>query len=200
MRNDAAGGRTGWANRLGQVVAGVAVLLALSSQAALAHGGGGVMQLASNQVAVGGTLVIAGTKFEKSTDMKLVLRGVLDNYPVGEVRTDSAGKFQLSLVLPPHVPSGAYTLVAIAPDGDVTARADVVLGAAAAATGTTGMAGMPGMGTHGVQEMPSMHATAEMMAIQHTTTPAEWGVIIVLIVAAFGGGAMLLRRGARRHA
>lgn len=178
-----------------------ALLLAMSTSA-FAHPTGGVISLASNQVAVGGTLGLTGEKLEKNSNIKLELRGTLDNYPVGEVKTDTAGKFQMSIVLPPHVPAGAYTLVAIAADGDVTARADLTVGTLTGAAGSgpvTGMQGMPGMG-HGTQEMPGMHATDEMMALKRTTSGGEWAFIAAFIIVTFASGAVLLRKAASmRH-
>jgi len=170
------------------------------SATALAHGDGGVFHLASSQIAVGGQLVLTGEKFEKNADMTLVLRGTLDNYPIGHVLTGKDGRFSAELVLPPHVPAGSYVLVAIAADEDVAARADLTVGMPTGGPGSgpaAAMPGMPGMGT-GTQEMPGEHATEEMMVLQHTTTPEQWAVIWALIIVAFGGGAVLLRRAAAR--
>lgn len=174
-------------------VAAAAALLFTANATAFAHGGG-VIRLASKQVAVGGTLVLTGEKLEKNSDLKLELRGTLDNYPVGEVRTDTAGRFKMSIVLPPHVPAGSYMLAAIAADGDVAARTDLVVGAASTAMGEMG--GMPGMAGHGTQEMPGTHATDEMMVLNRTTTPGEWMVIAAFILLTVGGGAMLLSKSA----
>lgn len=172
------------------VVRSLVVLLVLSlvvSSPALAHGGG-VLRLASPTAAVGGSISLTGDKMEKNANLQLELRGTLDNYPVGQVRTDSAGKFRMSIVLPPHVPAGAYSLVAIAPDGDVAARTDLTLTVAAASTGM--------MGEHGSGAMPAMHATDEMMALHVSTSPAEWLAIAAFLLATVGGGLVLLRRSA----
>lgn len=187
-------------NVFAAAVAATALLLT-TSNSAFAHGGG-VIRLASNQVAVGGTLALRGEKLEKNSHIRLELRGTLDNYPVGEVKTDTAGKFQMSIVLPPHVPAGAYTLVAIAADGDVTARADLTVGMPTGGAGSgpvpTAMPGMPGMS--GTQEMPGEHATEEMMALKRTTSNGEWAFIAAFILLTFAGGAVLLRKGASaRH-
>ena len=150
--------------------------------------GGGVIRVASKQVAVGGTIALTGEKFEKNAELRLELRGILDNYPAGKVRTDASGKFSATITIPPAVPIGAYTLVAIATDGDVTARTDLAVGPAADVAASK--EGMPHMAT----EMPGMQATAEMMKIERTTTPAEWAVIAAVILLSFGGGAFLLGR------
>lgn len=174
------------------------VLAFTISTPAFAHGGG-VIRLASNQVAVGGEIMLMGEKLEKNSDIKLELRGILDNYPVGEVRTDSAGKFSMRIVLPPHVPAGTYTLVAIAADGDVSARANLTVGTptgGAAGGPMAAMPGMAGMGEQGTQQMPGMHATDEMMALQRTTSPGGWAVIWAFIFLTLAGGVVLLRKAA----
>jgi hypothetical protein len=153
--------------------------------------GGGVIRVASKQVAVGGTIALAGEKLEKNADLRLELRGTLDNYPAGRVRTDAGGRLSASITIPPAVPIGAHTLVAIATDGDVTARTDLAVGPAADVAASK--EGMPHMAT----EMPAMQATAEMMKIERTTTPSEWAMIAAVIVLSFGGGAFLLLRSRR---
>ena len=153
--------------------------------------GAGVIRVASKQVAVGGTIAITGEKLEKNAELRLELRGVLDNYPAGRVTSDANGKFNASITIPPTVPVGAYTLVAIADDGDVTGRTSLAIGPAAEVAASNG--GMPHMAT----EMPGMQATAEMMKIERTTTPGEWATIVTLILLSFGGGAFLLARARR---
>lgn len=180
---------------------GAAALLLAMSTSAFAHPTGGVISLASSQVAVGGTLGLSGEKLEKNSNIRLELRGILDNYPVGEVKTDTAGKFQMSIVLPPHVPAGAYTLVAVAADGDVAARADLTVGTLTGGAGSGPVTGMQGMsGMNGTQGMPGMHATDEMMALKRTTSGGEWAFIVAFIIVMFAGGAVLLRKAASmRH-
>jgi len=149
-------------------------------------------------VAVGGTVTVRGEKLPKSSELKLELRGVLDNFPVGSVKTDTGGAFVLPLTVPQSVPAGPYTLVVIASDGDVTARADLVVSAAASATAQAGGAAAPGS----MADMPGMagmsdeHATAEPMSIAHTTTAAEWVVIWGIIVVSLIAGLTLVRRAA----
>ena len=143
----------------------IGLTLALASPA-YPHGGG-VMRLASNQVAVGGTIALTGQKFEKNADLKLELRGILDNYPAGRIHSDAKGNVSAMVTIPPAIPVGGYTLVAIAEDGDVAARTDLTVGPVAEAAAAK--MGMP----HMVTAMPGMEATAEMMKIQPNTTPAE---------------------------
>jgi hypothetical protein len=170
---------------------GLAIGLLLTIRSPAYPHGVGVIRLGSKQVGVGGTIALKGEKLEKNADLKLELRGILDNYPAGRIRTDANGKVSANVTIPPAVPIGSYTLVAIADDGDVAARTALAVGPAAAVTAA--QEGMP----HMAPEMPGMNATAEMMRIEVTTTPAEWAVIIAVILLSFGGGAFLLFRSRR---
>lgn len=173
-----------------------AALLLVTAIPAYPHGGG-VIRLATTNVPGAGTVALTGEKLEKNSNLALELRGTLDNYPVGRVRTDPAGKFSTDLTLPPSIPGGAYTLVAIASDGDVAARTNIVIGSPPGGSGTP----MPGMqgnaGMHTEQQVSGPHATAEMMQLKMTTTPAEWTVIVTLILSSIVGGAWLLARSKR---
>lgn len=170
---------------------GLAIGLTLAVSSPAYPHGVGVIRLASKQVAVGGTIALTGEKLEKNADLRLELRGILDNYPAGRIHSDAKGNVSAMVTIPPAVPLGAYTLVAIAADGDVTARTDLSIGpAAAVAAAKTGM-------PHMASDMPGMEATAEMMKIQRTTSPAEWAVITALIVLCFAGGGYLLARSGR---
>ncbi len=150
----------------------------------------GAIHLASNQVSVGGTIDIRGEKLPKSQTLKLQLRGILDTYPLGEAQTDTAGTFHAPFTVPATVPVAQYTVVVIASDGDVTARADLAVVAAtttASAQPTNGaasMAGMPGM---------SGEATAEPMHIDQTTTTGQRVIIYSIIALSLIGGIVLLR-------
>ncbi len=165
----------------------------------------GAIHVSSHQVSVGGSVSVRGEKLPKSEDLALELRGVLDNYPVGKVHTDTAGAFEMSLTVPPSVPAGPYTLVVIASDGDVTARADLVVGAAATAgapaAGTapsSSMADMPGMS--GSAGSTGERANAAAMSIANPTTPGEWLIIWVLTLASVAVGVSLLRVASRARA
>lgn len=166
----------------------IAVALVIATSSPLSAHGGGVIRLASPQVGIGGELALSGEKMDKGASLRLELRGILDNYPVGEVKTDAAGKFEMRIALPPRVPAGVYTLVAIGGHGDVAARTTVTVGQAGA------NATMPGMGDHGMRQMPGMQGSAEMMPLQINTSPREWTVIAAVILLAFGGSVALLRR------
>lgn len=182
-------------------LAACAALVLAPSIPAFAHEVGAI-HVSTHQVPVGGTLTVRGEKLPKSSALTLELRGVLDNYPAGSVHTDTAGAFEMSLTVPQNVPAGPYTLVVVASDGDVTARADLAVGGAATTTASTGsgssdssMAGMPGMGGHATSSMGEERARADAMTIAHTTTPLEWIVIWGLIVVSLGAGIALVRRG-----
>ena len=105
---------------------GLAVGLTLVLASPAYPHGGGVIRLASKQVAVGGTIALTGRKLEKNADLKLELRGILDNYPAGRIHSDVKGNVSAMVTIPPAIPVGVYTLVAIAEDGDVAARTEVV--------------------------------------------------------------------------
>jgi len=162
------------------MILAAAALVALSVgrvSVAYAHGGG-VLRAAPKQVARGGTINLTGEKLGKSADLKAELRGVLDNYPLGSVRTSATETLAATVTIPVAVPPGVFTLVVIAADGDVAGRTEVTVGppgeAAAAAKG------MPHMGTGAdMADMPGMKATGEM------------------ILASFAGGAALIARSRR---
>ncbi|MDQ6885830.1 MAG: TIGR02186 family protein [Gemmatimonadota bacterium] len=185
------------------VIAFVAIGLVLARRGVARAHEKGAIHLASTAVPVGGDLVMTGVKLPKSGVLRLQLRGTLDNYDVGQVRTDTAGAFQTRLTLPPHVPTGAYTLVAIAADGDVSARTALAVTAGPAAASSSS-ASMPSTKMPDGTPMPHMsatmsttHATAEMMEIKRATSAGEWVVIAGAILASLAGGLALLRRASR---
>ena len=150
----------------------------------------GVIKLSAKQLLVGGALVITGEKMTKGASFRLELRGALRTFSFGRVRADTSGRFELRVVLPPDAGAGAYTVAAVAADGDVSAQADLAISTTTTAAGGGAMAGMPGM-----SNMPGMaHATAEHMKVPVTTTPEEWTAITIVIALAALGGFMLLRR------
>src|SRR5688572_12089887 len=87
----------------------------------------GVLKLGSNQIEVGAGISLRGEKMPKAGRMRLELRGALLTLALGEVRTDSAGAFETNLIVPETAKPGNYKLVALADDGDVTARADLMI-------------------------------------------------------------------------
>lgn len=171
-------------------VATCAALLLAVVAPAIAHETG-VIKLSAKQLSVAGALVITGTKMSKGASFRLELRGALKTFSFGRVRADTAGRFEMRVTLPADAGAGAYTVAAVAADGDVSAQADLVVTGATSASAGGDMPGMPGM-----NNMPGMsHATAEHMKVPVTTTPAGWTVIALLIGLAAIGGLALLRRG-----
>jgi hypothetical protein len=168
-------------------------LLSLLTAPGIAHEKG-IIRLASKEVPAGGELGIRGEKLPKSATLRLELRGTLETFSLGEVRTNATGRFQARLPLPAQARAGSYTVVAVAADGDVAARATLVIFAAAAPAHAMG---------HGPADSPlamteSPHPTAEMMKLTVATTGPEQAAILAIIVASFGGGLILLR-GTARH-
>jgi len=119
-------------------------LLAGLATPAFAHENG-VIRLASKSLALGAELAMRGEKLPKNATLRLELRGALSTFALGTVSTDSAGTFQLGRSLPPDVRAGSYVVVAIAPDGDKVAQADLSITPAPA---PDAMAAMPGMAGH----------------------------------------------------
>lgn len=150
----------------------------------------GVIRLGAKEVGVGAEMEIRGEKMGKNAAVKLELRGALETFPLGQVRADSAGKFVTSLALPAEARAGTYTVVAVATDGDVLARADlVVLATPPAGAPAEGHAAMG----HTSEEMAAPHATDEMMDLPATTTPGEGIAVLLLTGASLGAGLWLIR-------
>lgn len=155
----------------------------------------GIIRLASKEVPIGGELGLQGEKLPKSATLRLELRSALETFSLAEVRTNAAGRFQARLTLPADAGAGSYTVVALAPDGDVAARAQMVVLAAAPAHATE----------HGATDSTptrtaSPHPTAETMKLAVATTGGERAAILTIIAACLGGGLTLLRGSRRRHA
>jgi hypothetical protein len=159
---------------------------------AFAHGTGAI-SLSTKQAAPGSSLMIRGTDFAKGSSVRLELRGVLDSFVFGRVQTSTKGTFQQSVTLPAGTKAGQYTVVALAPDGDVAAQATLMIaGSNVADDSHPGMHDMPG-----IQGMGGPHATAEMMDVAIPITALGWGVITAIILASAATGVWLLRSGRR---
>lgn len=169
------------------------VLLFTISAAARGHENG-TIRLASKEVKVGGELALRGEKLPKSATLRLQLRGALENFPLGEIRTDSAGTFSARLALPTEARAGSYTVVVLAPDGDVTARAALAIIPPPMAE----MSPMEHAAMDSAHQEPAMaHASPDMMDVGTATTPGEWMAIVAVIAASFAGGVILLRAARR---
>ncbi|HEV8362463.1 MAG TPA: hypothetical protein VGQ52_03005 [Gemmatimonadaceae bacterium] len=182
-------------------------LLATISAPVLAHPKG-TIRLASKQVGVGGELIVRGETLPKNETLRLQLRGTLETFPLAEVRTNATGAFQARLALPLEARTGNYSLVVVAPDGDVAAQAELIVVAAAApaavvaepehlpehatpkaSTDHPAEHTMPNTSPNAT-DMP--HASAEMMEVQATPSAGEWVGILAIVVASLGGGVALL--------
>lgn len=157
----------------------------------------GVIRIISRDVSVGGELVVRGEKLAKNATLRMELRGTLETFHLAEVRTDTAGRFQAQVALPVEVKAGNYTVVVVASDGDVTARADLIVRAGPPMAGMPGMAGHEGMADSAGAAGP--HATAEMMNVPLNTSGAEWGAIAAVIILSAAGGLLLLMSSRRQE-
>lgn len=165
---------------------------------AFAHGTGAIV-LSTKLSYPGGTVTVRGTEFAKNSSVRLELRGVLANQVFGRVQTSAKGTFEQVVTVPAASKPGQYSIVAVAPDGDVVAQAILMLSEAPAAAGTqTGMPDMPGMpGMPGMPATGGAHATGEMMEVAIPTTASGWAVITAIIVLSAATGVWLLRSGRR---
>ena len=174
-------------SRVARIVLG---LLAAFSSPLPAHEEG-VIRLRSGEVPAGGRLELRGERLPKATRLRLELRGAVETFPLGHVRTDAEGVFSASPTLPAGAGSGDYTVVAVAPDGDVAARAELTVVVALA--GTTATAEAEHAGHQAMQPTASPHPTAEMMNLPVTTTGGELTVVAGIIALSLAGGLLLLR-------
>jgi hypothetical protein len=165
-------------------------LVALPPRIAFAHGTG-VLSLSSKQAFPGATITIFGAEFAHSSSVRLELRGILNKVVFGRVQTSGKGTFQQIVTIPANSKPGQYSIVAVAPDGDVAAQATLMIGETLASQEThPGMHDMPGM-----QGMGGPHATREMMEVEIPITPSGWAVIAAIVVGSAAAGIWLLRSG-----
>lgn len=150
----------------------------------------GTIHLASEEVPAGGSLTLRGEHLPESATLRLELQGALETVALGEVRTDSLGAYQGVVPLPAAGRPGSYAVVAIASDGDVVARADLVIQPAAESPAEQAA-------TTPAEAAPPAVATAAMMDLPTQRSPAEWAGILGLTVLALAGGTALLRSAAR---
>lgn len=168
---------------------GLLVVLAAALVAAVPHGKGRLV-LPHPSAAAGEALHVRGEGFAPGS-VRLVLRGALATYEMASVTVGRDSAFALAWPVPADARSGAYRLVAVAPDGDEITRADVRITEAARAPAHVG---------HGDESAgPVAHdaaagARAGPMPLERTRSPAEWAVIVLLWVASAAGGWALLRR------
>jgi len=167
----------------------VLALTAPLPASARAHEGGSV-SVDPNLVVPGGTLNVTGKGLPKSAAVRITLRSALATVALASPRTDQDGNVSLGVTVPATVRPGAYELVVLAADGDIVARADLEVHAAATAPPAMDHAGM---------EMPSPGspgATAEPMQLDVANGRFEWIVAGSLIGLSAVLGGILLRRSA----
>lgn len=144
----------------------------------------------TTRVAAGASWSVTGEEFLAGQKVQLMLQGALAEYPLREVQATDAGTLSLSLEIPATVRPGAYSLVAIADDGETVARLDVTIDAASpVAMAEHEIADERDAGHGGMTE-----ARADEMPIERSRASLEWGVIGLLIGLAGGFGLSLVRR------
>lgn len=171
------------ASRFGNVLSTIALLLAITIP--LQAHGGGVIKVTPSKPGVGSDIGISGTGFDKAAALKLELRGTLATLALTQIRTDAKGNFRTTLALPAEARAGAYSLVAIAADGDVAARVSLaIVGRPAESDMRQAMGNMP-------QEMAKPHGAGEMKLAVPQSAPQTAGVLLFLVLC-FAAGVWLL--------
>lgn len=183
---------TRFVRRFSAVLCAAAGIVLVTTADLYAHDEG-VITLSAKQAAAGSSIDIAGAKLGKSASLRLTLRNAFKTIALGQVRTDDSGRFTMKAAIPADATPGQYLVSAIATDGDIAARANLMV----MPPGTSTMAGPANMGMSGMSgmtTMPGMHATADPMPLDTTTTPFEKAVMGLFIVLSLAGGIMLLSR------
>jgi hypothetical protein len=156
-----------------------AALAFVAATAALGHSGSGeaAIQVEPASVTAGGTVVLAGTGLEATSDRVLTLVGSDLLIQFGTVTTDAEGMFSKELTIPSHLPGGTYTFQAI---GDETLTVSLAVTAAAG----------------GAAESPSANQANEVV-VPRQRSPIELGFILALVALAVGVGGLLVWRAER---
>lgn len=159
------------------------LIATLAVAAGLAHGQG-KLKLSTKQLIPGGTVELTGSEFAKKEPFAVLLVGAAGRTEMGEVKSDSAGKFVATMTVPPAVKPGSYRLVLEASDDDEAASANVqVLAGQVVATAASAEH------QHG-DTTPS----AEPMALDRARSPVVTGGVVVSILVMLVAGSLLLRR------
>ncbi len=189
MKAKITGGRSAWITRrptAGVTLWAVLALLLVDASPAGAHPEA-VLESDRSTVDAGGSVALRGSEFGADDTYTLQLQGALNEYDLGEAKSDGDGNFQLDITVPADVRPGSYQIVAIASDGDVSARLDLTVMAAMPANADE-HADMDGA------EMEEHAATADEIRIERDRSGVEWAVIGLVIGAAGGLGIGLRRR------
>ena len=159
-------------------------LIALTVGAPLHAHEKGVLTPASRELSPGDSVRIAGARFTARASLTLTLVGVQGSVRLGQVGTDPAGAFDVTVFVPALTAAGTYRLVATASDGDEVATLDVVVSAPVAARTPDAHVTAPAMA------MP----TGQPLALDRARSPMVTGTVLAGIVLALAAGAALLRR------
>lgn len=153
-------------------------LLALGAVPALAHEGSDATSLAvePSTVTAGESVVLAGSGLEPNTERLLVLSGADMTINLGKVMTDAEGMFQVELIIPGHVPSGAYELQCI---GDETLTTPLAVAAGVA------------------QEASPPAGTDTDAILARERSPVELAFLLAVVVIAAAAGLLLVVRAER---
>ncbi len=138
----------------------------------------GVLRPASRTLTAGDSLALAGFKFGKSAPLKIALVGLGGRFALGEVRTDSAGAFDIRVLVPEGAAAGSYRLVAIASDGDEVAGVDVAVTPPAAEP-----AGAHADGTHGAVDMPDAPSAEPLPLVTARSSLVTFGTVAAIVFA-----------------
>jgi len=160
------------------------ILTALLALAVL-HGGG-KLKLASKHLMVNSPFELTGTQFPKKESFTILLIGATGRTKLGEIKSDTAGKFSTSVTIPATVKAASYRLILEAEDDDEAATVDVMVMAEG------GMAAETESRDHEDMEMPSH----EPLALDRARSPLVTGGAVTSIVLALALGGLLLRRNA----
>ncbi|MFV1985989.1 MAG: hypothetical protein ACC682_01800 [Gemmatimonadota bacterium] len=143
-------------------------------------------------VDAGGAIKLHGTEFGGDGTYTLRLLGALNEYDLGEAKSDGEGEFRLDITIPGDVRPGMYQVVALAADGDVSARLDLTVAAAMAMD--MDAEAQADMGGAEMGEMAERQATVEEINIERNLGGIGWAAIGLIIGAAGGLGIGLQRR------
>jgi len=161
----------------------IAAMLTLG--ATFAHGGGKI-KLASKHLMVNAAFDLTGTEFAKKEPFTILLVGAAGRIKLGEVKSDSAGKFKLSVTIPASTQPGSYRLMLEASDDDEAATTDVMV----MADEGMAVAGQHDATQHEDMDMPSK----EPLELARARSPLVTGGAVITIVLALAVGGVLLRR------
>lgn len=149
---------------------------------------GATLKSSVKSIEAGDEMPLRGEEFLAGETVQIVLQSALTEYDLRSVTAEEGGVFQIDLEIPGHVRPGEYRLVAVASDGDIAARLDLMVVAAETAHDETAADGSEEHGD-GMDDM----AMADDFPIERSRAGLEWGLIFLLVGLAGTGGVALLR-------